>query len=252
MMESNIQQSEFADAALLGFNLSQAAIADPKKQRHQHRARLRKRCAQGEDTGLTDSELLELVLFRALPHHDVGALCQRLLKYFGTFNAVITASEQDLRHVKGVGQAVVSELKIVQTAACRMAKLKVIGKDVLSSWDQLMAYCRTRLGHLKYETFHALFLDTKNALIAEECLQSGIVNHVPVYPRQVAKRALELDASAVILVHNHPSGDPEPSPEDITVTHDIVDALQALSIRVHDHVIIGTNGTVSLKSRGMI
>lgn len=251
-MSANLHKSEFAEAAMLGFSLSQAAIVDPKKLQHRHRSQLRARFLKGGEQAVADFELLELIIFRAIPHRDVRSLCKLLLKQFGCFNGVITASESNLRKIRGVGQAVVNELKIVQAAAHKMAQLQVRQRDVLTSWDQLVFYCRSTLAHLTQEHFRVLFLDSKNVLIADECLQSGIVNHVPVYPRQVAKRALEMDASAVILVHNHPSGDPEPSSADITVTLEIIDALDALSITVHDHIIIGAAGNTSFKSRGLI
>lgn len=237
---------------MLGFSLSQAAAADPKKLEHRHRSQLRMRFLKGGEQAITDFELLELLVFRAIPDRDVRALCKMLLIQFGSFNGVITAPVSSLRKIGGVGQAVINELKIVQAAAYKMAQLQILDKDVLSSWDQLIAYCRSRMAHLIQEQFRVLFVDSKNRLIADECLQNGIVNHVPVYPRQVAKRALELDASAVILVHNHPSGDPEPSPADISVTLGIIDALDALSIKVHDHVIIGKAGNTSFKARGLI
>jgi DNA repair protein RadC len=251
-MSTNVRKTEFAEAAMLGFSLSQATVVDPKKLQHRHRAHLRERFLKGGEQSVADFELLELIVFRAIPHRDVRSLCKLLLKQFGSFNGVITASPGNLQKIRGVGQAVVNELKIVQAAAHKMAQLQVLDKDVLSSWDQLIAYCRSRMAHLSQEQFRVLFLDSKNVLIADECLQTGIVNHVPVYPRQVAKRALELDASAVILVHNHPSGDPEPSTADIAVTREIIDALEALSITVHDHVIIGTAGNTSFKSKGLI
>lgn len=237
---------------MLGFSLSQAAIIDPKKLQNRHRAQLRTRFLKGGALAITDFELLELIICRAIPHRDVRDLCKLLLKQFGSFNGVITASDTNLRKIRGVGQAVMNELKIVQAAAHKMAQLQVLDRDVLTTWDQLIAYCRSTMAHLAQEQFRVLFLDSKNVLIADECLQSGIVNHVPVYPRQIAKRALELDASAVILVHNHPSGDPEPSSADITVTLEVVDALDALSIKVHDHVIIGAAGDISFKTRGLI
>jgi DNA repair protein RadC len=251
-MGPNLRKTEFAEAAMLGFNLSQANVADPKKFQNKHRAHLRARFLTGGVRAVADFELLELIICRAIPNRDVQPLCKILLKQYGSFNGVITAPENSLRNIRGVGQAVVNELKIVQAAAHKMAQLQVLNKDVLTSWGQLIAYCRSSMAHLVYEQFRVLFLDSKNILIADECLQSGIVNHVPVYPRQVAKRALELDACAIILVHNHPSGDPEPSTADIAVTLDIIEALKALSITVHDHVIIGKVGDTSFKARGLI
>ena len=251
-MGTNLRKTEFAEAAMLGFSLSQASVADPKKLQHLHRAQLRARFLKGGEQSVSDFELLELIIFRAIPRRDVRPLCKILLIQFGSFNGVIMAPETSLRKICGVGQAVINELKIVQAAAYKMAQLQILGKDVLSSWDQLIAYCRSRMAYLVQEQFRVLFVDSKNRLIADECLQSGIVNHVPVYPRQVAKRALELDASAVILVHNHPSGDPEPSQADVSVTLGIIDALDALSIKVHDHVIVGKAGDTSLKALGLI
>lgn len=251
-MAPNLRKSEFAEAAMLGFSLSQAAVIDPKQMVNRHRAQLRTRFLKGGAQAVADFELLELVICRAIPHCDVRDLCKLLLKQFGSFNGVIAASDINLRKICGVGQSVINELRVVQAAAYKMAQMQVLGKDVLTTWDQLIAYCRSRMAHLAQEEFRALFLDSKNVLIADECLQSGIVNHVPVYPRQIAKRALELDASAVILVHNHPSGDPEPSLADISVTHEVIDALAALSITVHDHVIIGATGDISFKTRELI
>jgi len=237
---------------MLGYSLSQASVVDPKKLHNHHRAQLRARFLKGGVQAVADFELLELILCRAIPNHDARDLCKLLLKQFGTFNGVIMAPPANLQKIRGVGQAVVAELKIVRAAAHKMAQLQVLNKDVLTSWDQLIVYCRSRMAHLTQEQFRVLFLDSKNVLIADECLQSGIVNHVPVYPRQIAKRALELDASALILVHNHPSGDPAPSPADISVTLEIIDALRALSIVVHDHVIIGAAGNISFKEEALI
>ena len=251
-MVANLHKTEFSDAAMLGFSLSQASISDPKKLQHGHRSELRARFLKGGEQAVVDFELLELIIFRAIPHRDVRALCTLLLKQFGTFNGVITAPPERLRSIRGVGQTVINELKIVQAAAYKMAQLQILDKEILSSWDQLIAYCRSHMAHLKNEQFRVLFLDSKNVLIADECLQSGTVNHVPVYPREVAKRALEVGASAVILIHNHPSGDPEPSDADIAVTNEIMNALSALSIIVHDHIIIGVEGNTSFRSLGLL
>ncbi|MFK5996897.1 MAG: DNA repair protein RadC [Rhodobacterales bacterium] len=251
-MSANLEKTEYAEAAMLGFSLSQASVVDPKKLHNHHRAQLHARFLKGGVEAVADFELLELILCRAIPHRDVRDLCKLLLKQFGSFNAVIAASPDNLRKIRDVGLAVINELKIVQAAAHKMAQLQVLNKDVLTSWDQLIAYCRSRMAHLTQEQFRVLFLDSKNVLIADECLQSGIVNHVPVYPRQIAKRALELDASALILVHNHPSGDPAPSTADISVTVEIIEALRALAIVVHDHVIIGAAGNISFKEEGLI
>ena len=185
---------------------------------HNHRTRLRARFMSAGATALADYEMLELVLFRAIPRRDVKPLAKRLLAEFGDFNGAISAPMMRLTQVQGVGDAVVQELKIVEAAAQMLAQAKVLGKNVVSSWSQLMTYCKTVMAHRDTEQFRILFLDRKNTLIADEAQAKGTIDHVPVYPREVAKRALELNAVAVILVHNHPSGDPSPSNEDIQMT----------------------------------
>jgi len=251
-MSKNLQKTDSSDAAMLGFSLSQASLADPHSLMDQHRENLRNRLVKKGLDGVSDLDLLELILFRALPRRDIRPLCKFLLRQFGTLNAVLTAPVNDLTQIKGIGTAVITELKLIEAAAHRLGQQQLIGKEVLTSWSQLILYCRARMAHLRVEQFRVLFLDSKNVLIADECLQKGIVNHVPVYPRQIAKRALELDAIAVILVHNHPSGDPAPSQSDIDVTLEVIDALQALRISVHDHVIIGQDGETSFRSAGLI
>lgn len=217
-----------------------------------HRTRLRSRFMDGGAQAMPDYELLELILFRAIPRQDVKPLARRLLDQFGDFNRVITAPRERLAAQHGVGEAVVQELKIVEAAAQRMARSKVLHKDAISSWDALLDYCHTVMSHLIHEQFRVLFLDRKNILIADEEQAKGTVDHVPVYPREVAKRALELDASAIILVHNHPSGDPSPSESDITMTRQIEQACNALSITVHDHLIIGKSQEVSFRAQGLL
>ncbi|MEL7154188.1 MAG: DNA repair protein RadC, partial [Pseudomonadota bacterium] len=175
-----------------------------------HRSRLRQRFLKGGADALPDYEMLELVLFRAIPRRDVKPLAHELLKRFGDFNRVVTAPADRLSDVKGVGDAVITELKIVEAAAQRLARSKVMNRQVISSWDALLDYCHTTMAHRETEQFRVLFLDRKNILIADEEQAKGTVDHVPVYPREVVKRALELNASALILVHNHPSGDPTP------------------------------------------
>jgi len=213
--------------------------------RKDHRKRLRHRFMNGGSDAMPDYELLELILFRAIPRRDVKPLAHKLIKEFGDFNGVISASAMRLASVKGVGDSAVQELKIVEAAAHRLMRSRIIGQEVLSSWDALIEYCTASMAHRKTEQFRILFLDKKNVLIADEAQQKGTVDHVPVYPREVAKRALELNASALILVHNHPSGDPSPSQADIDMTGRIAAALLALNITIHDHVIIGKNQTVS-------
>ncbi|MCB1313467.1 MAG: DNA repair protein RadC, partial [Sedimentitalea sp.] len=183
-----------------------------------HRARLRARFVEGGAAAMPDYELLELVLFRAIPRRDVKPLARALLERFGDFNRVLTAPRERLAATPGVGDAVITELKIVEAAAHRMARARVMKRHVISSWDAILDYCHTTMSHRETEQFRVLYLDRKNTLIADEEQARGTVDHVPVYPREVAKRALELNASALILVHNHPSGDPTPSPSDIDMT----------------------------------
>lgn len=217
-----------------------------------HRARLRARFRDGGAAALPDYEMLELVLFRAIPRQDVKPLARTLLDSFGDFNRVITASPARLMQVKGVGDAVVTELKIVEAAAQRMMRARVMHRPVLSSWDALLDYCHTTMAHRETEQFRILFLDRKNVLIADEEQAKGTVDHVPVYPREVVKRALELNASALILVHNHPSGDPTPSDADISMTHQVQDAAQVLGLVLHDHLIIGKSREISFRSAGYL
>lgn len=217
-----------------------------------HRKRLRDRFMAGGSAALPDYELLELLLFRAIPRQDVKPLAHLLLKTFGDFNHVISASPQRLAKVKGVGDAVIQELKIVEAAAGRLMRGRVLNRPVLSSWNTLLDYCQTVMAHRETEQFRILFLDRKNTLIADEAQASGTVDHVPVYPREVMKRALELNASALILVHNHPSGDPTPSQADISTTLQMQDAANALGIVLHDHLIIGKAQQLSFKAQGYI
>lgn len=217
-----------------------------------HRGRLRERFIKGGAGALPDYELLELVLFRAIPRQDVKPLARRLLDRFGSFNGVITAPISRLKECHGVGDAVICELKIVDAAAQRLAQSKVLNRRVISSWDALLDYCQTSMAHLETEQFRILFLDTKNTLIADEAQARGTVDHVPVYPREVVKRALELNASALILVHNHPSGDPTPSKADVEMTMQIQQACAVMSISVHDHLIIGQSRPLSFRSEGLL
>ena len=217
-----------------------------------HRKRLRSRFSEGGAAALPDYEMLELVLFRALPRQDVKPLAHALLARFGDFSAVISASTERLHEVKGVGDAVVLELKIIEAAAQRLARARVMRRSAISSWDSLVDYCRTTMAHRDTEHFRVLYLDTRNTLIADEELARGTVNHVPVYPREVAKRALELAASAVILVHNHPSGDPTPSESDVTMTDRVRAALDALDITLHDHLIVGQFNEASFRESGLL
>jgi DNA repair protein RadC len=201
---------------------------------------------------LADYELLELLLFRAIPRLDVKPLAKIFLAEFGDFNRVISAPASRLRRINGVGEAVVQESKIVEAAAHRLSQARVLGQNALTSWAALMEYCKVSMAHRETEQFRILFLDRKNILIADEEQAKGTVDHVPVYPREVAKRALELNASALILVHNHPSVDPTPSEADITMTERVNAALTVLRITMHDHVVIGKETDVSFRSTGLL
>ncbi len=217
-----------------------------------HRKRLRTRFMEGGAGAIPDYELLELVLFRAIPRQDVKPLAHLLMAEFGDFNRVVSASAERLRGINGVGEAVICELKIIEASAQRLSRSKVMNKQVISSWDALIDYCHTTMAHRETEQFRVLFLDRKNVLIADEEQSEGTVDHVPVYPREVAKRALELNASALILVHNHPSGDPTPSQCDIDMTDQMTRVCSALGLTLHDHLIVGKSRELSFKSKGYL
>ena len=217
-----------------------------------HRERLRDRFHSAGPDALSDYELLELALFAALPRRDTKPLAKSLLKKFGSFAEVIHAPEPRLREVKGIGDASVNQLKLIAAAASRIAKGPLKQRTLLSSWNQVIDYCRASMAFADKEHFRILFLDKRNQLIADEVQQTGTVDHTPVYPREVIKRTLELSATAIILVHNHPSGDPTPSQADIQMTKAIVDIASPLGISVHDHIIVGKNGHASLKGLRLI
>jgi DNA repair protein RadC len=226
--------------------------ADDAPHYHGHRDRLRQRFLHAGSDALADYELLELVLFRAIPRRDVKPLAKELIRQFGSFNEVISAPYERLKNDSGLTEGVIAELKIVQAAAQQLARGKVRRREVLSSWSAVLDYCRTAMAFADREQFRILFLDKRNALIADEEQQKGTVDHTPVYPREVAKRALELSATAIVLVHNHPSGDPTPSRADIDMTRAIIDAAKPLGIAVHDHIIVGKDGHASLKGMKLI
>lgn len=217
-----------------------------------HRDRLRDRAGDGGLAALPDYELLELILFRALPRGDVKPLAKQLLARFGSLGGVLGATAEELRTVKGVGETLALDLKLIHEATLRTAREAVAKRPVIASWSALLAYVKTALAHEAREQFRVLFLDKKHALIADEVLGHGTVDHAPVYPREVMRRALELSACSMILVHNHPSGDPTPSQADITMTKQIVDAAKALRIEVHDHLVVGHDGVASFKALGLI
>jgi DNA repair protein RadC len=224
-----------------------SGLAEPHPHYYGHRERLRSRFREAGTEALTDYELLELLLFRALPRRDVKPLAKELIAKFGSFAEVVSAPTARLAEVKGLGDSAITELKIVQAAASRLARGQVKGRPVLSSWSAVLDYCRTAMAFAEKEQFRVLFLDKRNQLIADELQQVGTVDHTPVYPREVVKRALELSATAIILVHNHPSGDPTPSRMDIDMTKSIVEIAKPLGISVHDHIIVGKDGHASLK-----
>ena len=217
-----------------------------------HRERLRERFHGAGPDALSDYELLEMVLFTAKAQGDVKPLAKMLIKTFGSFAEVIHAPEPRLREVKGVGDRTVTELKLIAAAASRIAKGELKARAMLSSWASVIDYCRTSMAFADKEQFRILFLDKRNQLIADEVQQTGTVDHTPVYPREVIKRALELSATALILVHNHPSGDPTPSQADIHMTKAIIDIASPLGISVHDHIIVGKNGHASMKGMKLI
>jgi DNA repair protein RadC len=219
---------------------------------HGHRERLRERFYGAGPEALSDYELLEMALFPALPRRDTKPLAKALLKTFGSFAEVIHAPVARLREVEGIGEASINQIKLLAAAADRVAKGEIRRKIALSSWNDVIEYCRTGMAFADKEQFRLLFLDKRNQLIADEIQQTGTVDHTPVYPREVIKRALELSATALILVHNHPSGDPTPSQADIQMTKAIVDIASPLGISVHDHIIVGKNGHASLKGMRLI
>ncbi|MEI7791611.1 MAG: DNA repair protein RadC [Alphaproteobacteria bacterium] len=217
-----------------------------------HRERLRDRFLKGGADAMPDYELLEMTLFAAVPRRDTKPLAKALLARFGSFAEVIAAPPARLAEINGAGMSVVQQLKIVEAAAHRSAKTQVINRPALSSWTALLDYCTAAMARVTNEEFRVLFLDRKNVLVADEVQNRGTVDHTPVYPREIIKRALELSASAIILVHNHPSGDPTPSKADIAMTREVVTAARTLGIAVHDHLVIGRSGHASFKSLGLL
>jgi DNA repair protein RadC len=212
-----------------------------------HRERLRERFHGAGPEALSDYELLELALFAALPRRDTKPIAKALLKTFGSFAEVVHAPAARLREIEGIGEASIHQIKLIAAAAHRIAKGAIKRKVALSSWNEVIDYCRTTMAFADKEQFRILFLDKRNQMIADEVQQTGTVDHTPVFPREVIKRALELSATAILLVHNHPSGDPSPSQADIQMTKQIVEIAGTLGISVHDHIIIGKNGHASLK-----
>jgi DNA repair protein RadC len=234
----------------MGDDSSKGAEEKPHYLGHRHRLR-DKLLKRGPDS-LADYELLELLLALAIPRIDVKPLAKTLLKEFNSFAGVIAADPAALGRIKGMGEGAIAGLKTIRAAALLMTKQELIDKPVIGNWQKLLDYCRISLAEEKIEQFHLLFLDHKNALIAHERQQTGTIDHAPVYPREVVKRALELEASAIIMVHNHPSGDPTPSKDDVAMTKAVAAAAEKLGILLHDHVVVGRKGHKSMRSLGLL
>lgn len=246
------KKGEVKAPELYGFDEGVSMVQRLDKPHHLgHRDRLRQRFKITPDA-LADYELLELFLFRVIPRADTKPMAKALLQRFGTIAEVIGAPKHLLAEVPGIGPAIAFELKIAETIAKRCARSEVMEREVLGSWSKVINYCTTAMAHETREQFRILFLDKKNRLIADEVQQQGTVDHTPVYPREVVRRALELSATAIILVHNHPSGDPTPSRADIDMTKFIIEAAKPLNVAVHDHIIIGKHGHASLRGLKLI
>ncbi len=235
-----------------GASAPKSGRADAAPHHAGHRDRLRARFAEDGDKGMPDYELLELVLMRSIPRRDVKPLAKALIARFGSFAEVLGARPQRLMELPGVGEAVATDLKVVEAAARRFAKGAIRDRPMLDSWRNVLDYCRTAMAFADKEEFRVLFLDKRNCLISDEVQGSGTVDHTPVYPREVVKRALELSCTAIILVHNHPSGDPTPSTADIRMTQEIVNIAKPLGILLHDHIIVGRNGHASFRGLKLI
>ena len=227
-------------------------MSKDKPHYHGHRDRLRARFAEGGVTALADYELLELYLFNSIPRRDVKPLAKDLIDKFGSFAVVVSAPVERLTEVKGISEKTALDLSFIKAAATKLGQQSVMDKPILSSWTALLNYVRSVMQFEGKEQFRVLFLDRKNRLIADEILGQGTVDRAPVYPREVIKRALDLNSTAIILTHNHPSGDPTPSQSDIKMTNSIVDAAKAIGVVVHDHLIIGRNDITSFKSEGLL
>lgn len=224
-----------------------------KPHYHGHRQRVREKLIESGPDAFRDYELLEIVLWAANPRGDTKPLAKNLIEHFGDYAHVITASPEQLREVPGIGDAAVAAIRIVEVSAVRLARARAYGNDVtLSSWQALLDYCNATKRYKATEEFHVLFLNRKNVLIADEVQQKGTVDHTPVYPREIVKRALNLEASALIMVHNHPSGDPTPSRADIEMTKQVRDAAQAVGLVLHDHLVIGREEPFSFRSNGLL
>jgi DNA repair protein RadC len=247
---ANLEAAE--QSALFDALSTPPPAAAPADDKAGHRSRLRDRFRNGGADAVPDYELLEMILFRAFPRGDTKPLAKRLMARFGTFAEVVAAPRERIKEVEGAGDRVVDELKLIKAAAERVMRGEVLAKPALTSWNGVLDYLRLAQAYEPNEQFRILFLDKKNKLLADEVQGRGTVDHTPVYVREVVKRALELSATAVILVHNHPSGDPTPSRADIDMTKLIVEAARPLGIAVHDHIIVGRNGHASLRALNLM
>lgn len=237
---------------LLQYDEMSEKLDNNKKHYHGHRERLRQRFAQNGSSSLQDYELLELILFRLLPRRDTKPIAKAMIERFGNFPEAISAPSHLLEEIDGLGKTAIIDLKVILAATQRFSKESILDRPILGSWGELINYCNTQMAYETKEQFRILFLDKKNFLIADEVQQIGTVDHTPVYPREVIKRSLELSATALILVHNHPSGDPTPSSADIKMTKEIDNIAKPLGITVHDHIIIGRSGHSSLRGLKLI
>jgi DNA repair protein RadC len=226
--------------------------AAPEPHHFGHRQRLRERFLQAGAEALPDYELMELLLYRAIPRRDIKPLAKMILEKFGSFAEAISASETRLAEIPGLGAAAIAEIKLIRAAALRFLESELRSRPLLSSWDKVVGYCRAAMAFEPREEFRILFLDNRNRLLANEVQGRGTINHTPVYVREVVRRALELSAMSIILVHNHPSGDPTPSRADIDITKQIIEAAAPLGISVHDHLIVGRDGHLSLRASGLV
>lgn len=228
------------------------AGGEDKPHYHGHRKRMRARLLDSGPDSFRDYEILEMALWAANPRGDTKPLAKSLIETFGSFAEVISADPERLAEIPGVGEAAVAQIKLLDAAAVRLTRARVMNRNVLSSWQSLIDYCRASKQYKKTEEFHVLFLDRKNVLVADEVQQKGTVDHTPVYPREIVKRALQLEASALIMVHNHPSGDPTPSRADVEMTKQVREAAKAVGVVLHDHLVIGAGEPYSFRSNGLL
>jgi DNA repair protein RadC len=251
-MEKRSQQPRGLSEALLPGLTGPDEPHAPPPGSDGHRARMRNRLLGAGPESLADHEMLEMLLFLALPRRDTKAIARAVLTRYRSFANAIAATPQDLRAVDGLGEAGIAALKLAHAAALRLLRAEIVGQPVLNNWDRLMDYLHAVLARERVEQFRVLFLDSRNRLLADEAQARGTVNHTPVYPREVVKRALELQATALILVHNHPSGDPSPSTDDIAMTREVRSAATALSLVLHDHVVVGNGRWLSFRREGLL